>query len=203
MNKNRIIRWAVMAILAVFSQAGLAGIRSPVSQFQAVANKMLLSLHRNKNNLHQSRVINQIVNRVLMPYVDLSKMSRSVVGRPWSRATRLQKTQFKRQFQKLVVSTYAAALSSYNNDKIHFYPLRQSYKGRVTLRIKSIIIRQNGQRIPVSYDVIRRGSHWKVYDFSIEHISMVQSYRAQFSNILSNNGMAGLLRRLTQHNHAK
>jgi phospholipid transport system substrate-binding protein len=85
---------------------------------------------------------------------------------------------------------------------VTFKPLREDFATRQTTTVYSTIVRKNGQRIPISYDVVRHGAAWKVYDFSIEHVSMVQSYRAQFADALAQGGMPALLKRLQNHNQA-
>jgi phospholipid transport system substrate-binding protein len=163
---------------------------------------MLSSLAENKSRLNKGDgIIYGIVNRILLPYIDLDRMSMAVVGRQyWASATPAQKSEFIKQFTHLVTSTYAAALASYNDDKVQFFPLRADYTSSRILTVKSVIIRRTGQKIEVDYNVVRNGDTWKVYDFSIENISMVQSYRSQFSNVLASQGMAGLLKRLQAHN---
>jgi phospholipid transport system substrate-binding protein len=145
-------------------------------------------------------VIRKIVNQVLLPNVDLERMSASVVGRYWRTATPAQRSQFEKEFSYLVTTTYASALSSYNNDKVTFQPIRGDFSTRQTLQVSSVIVRTNGQRIPITYDVSRGANQWKVYDFSIEHVSMVQSYRSQFADVLAQGGMPALLARLQHHN---
>ena len=196
---RKILLSSTVVILFLVSQLCVA-LSSPVNQFQNIANQMISSLDKNRSSLSNISVIRRIVNKILLPNVDLNRMSASVVGRYWVSATSAQKEQFKREFAYLVTTTYAAALSSYNNDKVQFYPLRENITNQQTMQIRSVIIRQNGQRIPISYDVVRAGNQWKVYDFSIENVSMVQSYRSQFSNVLASGGMSTLLTRLKQHN---
>lgn len=147
-------------------------------------------------------VIRRIVNQILLPHVDLNRMSASVVGRYWKSATAAQQSQFKKDFSYMVTTTYSSALASYDDDKVQFYPLRGDYQSQQTTRVSSVIIRKSGQRIPITYDVVRAGDTWKVYDFSIEHVSMVQSYRSQFANVLAQGGMSALLSRLQNHNRA-
>src|SRR3990167_6093828 len=196
---RKILLSSTVVILFLVSQLCVA-LSSPVNQFKNIANQMISSLDKNRSSLSNISVIRRIVNKILLPNVDLNRMSASVVGRYWVSATSAQKEQFKREFAYLVTTTYAAALSSYNNDKVQFYPLRENITNQQTMQIRSVIIRQNGQRIPISYDVVRAGNQWKVYDFSIENVSMVQSYRSQFSNVLASGGMSTLLTRLKQHN---
>lgn len=170
---------------------------TPVEELQGIANRMIQSLEANKSRLNNRSVIKGIVNRNLLPYVDLDRMSASVVQKYWRSATSAQKSEFKREFAALVTSTYASALASYNNDTVKFFP--SSANGSFA-KVRSVIIRSNGQRIPVNYEVERVGNQWKVFDFSIENVSMVQSYRAQFAGVLANSGMNGLLDKLRNHN---
>ncbi len=195
MRKNRLI--TILALLCMMNAAFAAS--NPVIVIRGMANNMVSALEKNKNRLKQPGVISKIVNANLVPYVDLSRMGASVVGRRyWLGATSAQRGQFIRQFKQLVISTYSAALSSYDDDKVDVYPLR----GRVgrAATIKSVIIRRTGQRIPISYNVMSRGGSWKIYDFSIENVSMVRSYNAQFSGVLANGGMAALIQKLKTHN---
>lgn len=181
--------------------AAHAQVSSPVTVLNNAATQMMDSLAANKNKLKNDNVIFNIVNRVLLPYIDLDRMSMAVVGRQyWANATAAQKSDFIKQFTHLVTSTYADALASYNDDKVQFYPLRSDYQNARTLTIRSVIIRKNGQRIAVNYNVVRTDDSWKVYDFSIENVSIVQSYRSQFADVLARQGMPGLLQQLKAHN---
>lgn len=187
-------------MLMIVTPFCFADVVSPATQLQKIANQMITQLESNKSQLHSMRVIRRIVNQTLLPNVDMDRMSSSVVGRDWRTATAAQRTQFEKEFSYLVTTTYASALSSYNGDKVNFQPIRGDYASSQTLRVNSMIVRPNGQHIAITYDVLRNGNAWKVYDFSIEHVSMVQSYRSQFSGVLASGGMPALLARLQGHN---
>lgn len=202
MFKRNYLRSTIIFLIAVFLSPMCFAVVSPTAQFQSVANRMITQLESNKSQLHKMSVIRRIVNQVLLPNVDLNRMSASVVGNAWRTATSAQKTQFKKDFSYLVTTTYAAALSSYNDDRVVFQPVRGGYESAQTTRVNSEIIRKSGQRIKITYDLVRAGNSWKVYDFSIEHVSMVQSYRAQFSGVLAQGGMPALLSRIQNHNRS-
>src|SRR3989338_10154662 len=190
MNKKIMLSGFVVLLLTwFFAPLCFAEVVSPSTQLQQVANRMITQLESNKSKLNNMNVIRRIVNQVLLPHVDLDRMSASVVGRYWQTASAAQRSVFKKEFSYLVTTTYASALTSYDGDKVNFRPIRGSYTNRQTVRASSEIVRKNGQRIPISYDVVRHGNQWKVYDFSIENVSMVQSYRAQFADVLAQGGM--------------
>lgn len=198
---KKIGHFSLFGILFLFSQLCFALI-SPSDQLQMVANKMIAQLESNKAHLESMSVIRHIVNQVLIPNIDLDRMASAVVGRNWRTATVAQRVAFKKEFSDLVTSTYALALSSYNGDKVIFQPMRGDADSQQTTRVSSVIVRKNGQRIPISYDVERSGNQWKVYDFSIDHVSMVQSYYSQFQSVLAQGGMTVLLARLKNHNQS-
>lgn len=190
--------------LAFILGSAIAATVSPVAQLTQIANQMIVQLEQNKAVLKTASarlVINRIVDTVLVPHVAMDKMGSAVLGRQyWNSATSQQKQDFLQQFKLLLISTYASALASYDDDKIQFYPLRGNYQAQNTILVRSVILRKNGQRVGIDYNLVRMGSAWQVYDFSIENVSMVQSYRAQFANVLASGGMQALLERLHQHN---
>ena len=153
--KIRLWKGVVIALLLV-TTATIAA-ESPVAMLQRISNRMISVLEHNKSQLRTPGMVHSIVNKVLVPYVALSQMAASVIGpRYWRSATSSQKRQFINQFKQLVISTYSVAIASYDRDVVRFYPLRGAYGNTVTVR--SVIIRRNGQRIPLSYNLIRPGS---------------------------------------------
>lgn len=169
---------------------------SPLGMLQGVSKSVLNALEKNKTRLHSSSVVYRIVNRYLVPHIDQTRMARMVVGRRyWAAASKSQQNAFVKAFRVLIISTYASAFSSYDRDKIRFYPLRRS-AGRRTVVVNSVIVRKSGQTIPLSYNLIRSGSGWKVYDFSVENVSIVNSYRSQFAGTLSSGGLASLTKQI-------
>lgn len=47
---------------------------------------------------------------------------------------------------------------------------------------------------------MRTGNSWRLFDMSVEGVSMLESFRSQFSDILAQGNMQQLLQRLSQHN---
>lgn len=66
--------------------------------------------------------------------------------------------------------------------------------------MESVIIHQDGRQVPISYNLFNDGGQWKIYDFSIEGVSLIQSYHSQFSRMLAQKGLVILLERLIAYN---
>jgi phospholipid transport system substrate-binding protein len=85
---------------------------------------------------------------------------------------------------------------NYEDQAIRFYPIRGSAGN--TVEVRSQIISSQNQPIDVTYRLIRVGASWKLYDMSVEGVSMLSSFRAQFADILSRGDMNTLLQRLSK-----
>lgn len=195
---------SAIAVLLCFVSVSVYAVTSPVTMLQGIADGMIKQLEQNKRHLRDRSIIDGIVDRTLVSHVALDRMGMAVVGRQyWAKASADQRATFVRQFTRLVTSTYAAALASYDGDVVRFYPLRVNFNARRVMQVNSVIIRRSGRRIPIIYNLVRDGNGWKIYDFSIENVSMVNSYRAQFAEVLANSGMPGLLSRLERHNRRR
>ena len=176
--------------------------QSPVKFMEGISTKIVHVLKKKQSKLKtHPHIVPGLVKKYLVPNVDLTRMSGSVVGRKyWTSATAQQKKQFIGEFAKLVITTYSSALASFDNDIIRFRPYRGNYKKRRAVQVNSVIIRQTGQRIPVSYNLEKANGSWEIYDFTIENVSMLQSYRSQFASTLAQGGLPRLLKRLKRHN---
>ena len=192
----------IISIVLVFCCSIISANILPLISLQSVINKIVTNLQQNQSQLKNNpQLINKIVNQQLIPYIAVDRMASSVIGRHyWKIATTAQRKLFIREFGKLIITTYSMALVSYNKDQIKFRPLQPVTTNQKEITVESVIIRQNGRHIPISYDLVNNRGRWKIYDFSIEGVSVVQSYYSQFSGVLAQGGLVALLKRLVIHN---
>lgn len=187
---------SLVLITSVFANsAAFANDPEPVTMLKQTTIEMLASLKSHQGSLksNPSYLMAQI-SRIVVPKFDVTSMAQSVVGRRhWVESSAALQQAFISEFTNLVVNVYSAPLQDYNGDKVEFLPMREGIDGQSRVVVQTIIIRPTGQRVAVNYSLKRVGSGWKIYDFSIEGISMVASYRSQFAEVLEAKGMSGLL----------
>ena len=66
--------------------------------------------------------------------------------------------------------------------------------------VKSEVLQPGGPSIPVSYRMRIKDDSWKVYDLSIDGVSLVTSYRGTFTQEIRKSGIDGLLKYLRDKN---
>jgi len=199
----RIIKTALLLMAAVLSQVSWSQ-SSPVPMLENTSAQILATLKENKSNLKKNhQIIYHAVERYLLPNVDVNGMSRSVLGRQaWSKASAAERQEFTRVFTELVIRTYANPLAEYTNETVKFLPLRDATNDRFA-RVNSLIIRSSGQRIPLTYSLVAKNNGWKIYDLSVEGVSLLQSFRSQFGQILQNSSMKDLIAQMRKNSKSK
>jgi len=198
---NRIIFILSLSILSALSFSAFA-VSSPLDMLKPTSDQMLSELSVNKTTLKSDpHKVFDIVHRILLPHVDMNTMARSVVGRAeWNSASTQEHQAFTTQFTELLIRTYAAALASYTNQSVEFFPVRGGYANQNQVQVQSQIVQPGGPPIPMSYRLLLEGNQWKVIDFSVDNVSIVQNFRAQFAADLTQGGLSHLTQKLTQHN---
>jgi len=68
------------------------------------------------------------------------------------------------------------------------------------VQVKSLIMRKGANNIPLTYSLVLKDNRWEIYDLSVEGISLLQSFKAQFATELSQGSFEDLIDKLTQHN---
>lgn len=144
----------------------------------------------------------RIVEKHVSPHVDLERSSRWVLGKHWRRASDAQKVRFIAEFRTLLLNTYATALAANPSVTIEFLPLKESRRKGVAI-VRTRIPQQTGQPISVHYRMHSGKAGWKLFDVSIEGVSLVSTYRSSFSRMVKDRGLDGLIDDLATKNRAR
>lgn len=192
----------IVALLGLFMCTMAWAISSPIEVLQNTSNQLISELQRNQATLKtKPQIVYDIVDQILLPHVDIESMSSKALGRAWSNATRAQQQAFEDQFVTLLVRTYSSALAQYTNERVIFLPLREDFNNQSYVEVKSRIIRESGPQINLNYRMLRVQDQWKLYDFSVDGVSIIESFRSQFVEELRQSGIDGLISKLAQHNN--
>ncbi|MFI4918157.1 MAG: phospholipid-binding protein MlaC [Legionellales bacterium] len=196
--RARIFKLFLLVVCATLSQTMVAQ-TSPVPMLEQAANSIIATLKDNKASLKSNPdIIYKAVEKNLLPHVDVVGMSRSVLGRQaWTKANPAEKVAFSQAFTRLVVRTYSNPLANYSDETVQFLPVRGSLSSRF-IRVNSVVVRSEGQNIPLSYSLISQAGQWKIYDMSVEGVSLLQSFRSQFAQQLQNSSIADVIKKMQQ-----
>ena len=179
---------------------------APNTVLDIATRQMISAINANQEKIKADpSVVNGLVEDILMPHIDFIASSKWVLGKHWRRASKEQKLEFIRQFRALLLRFYSVALAEYlttntvSEDMFVFLPLRgDTSTKRVT--VHSEIHPSSGNIIPIKYSMHLTKKGWKVYDVSIEGVSMVTTYRTSFASEIKQKGLDGLIASLAERN---
>jgi phospholipid transport system substrate-binding protein len=135
----------------------------------------------------------QLVEAKILPNFDFNRMTQLALGKHWPRATAQQKQALVTEFRNLLVRTYSSSLTAFTNQTVEFKPLAMK-PGDTDVTVRSEIRQPGGQPIPIDYSMYKTAFGWKVYDVTIDSVSLVTNYRASFSNTIRQSGIDGLIK---------
>ncbi len=140
-----------------------------------------------------------LVEKVVLPHFDFRQMSMRVLGRHWREATQEQRSRFIAQFKTLLVRTYSNALLDYADATVEIQPVRAAEDAR-TVMVRTSVEAQGVPSLAINYLMYRAGDAWKVYDVTVEGVSLVITYRSSFSQEIRRNGLDQLIDELASRN---
>ncbi|WP_425435866.1 MlaC/ttg2D family ABC transporter substrate-binding protein [Methylobacillus rhizosphaerae] len=193
------VKW--MAALACVGFMNLAMAETAPDELVKKTAEDVLSVVKQDKDIkagNQSKIF-ALAEEKILPNFNFDRVSRLVLGKAWTKATPEQKSAFQDEFRSLLLRTYATALSKYSNQTIEYKPFR-AQPGETDVKVKTQILQPGGQPVAVDYSLEKGSDSWKVYDITIEGVSLVTNYRGQFSNEIRQNGLDGLIQKLAAKN---
>jgi phospholipid transport system substrate-binding protein len=143
----------------------------------------------------------QLIDAKVLPHFNFGAMTALAMGQSWNKANPDQKKRLTEEFRTLLVRTYASALAAYSEQKFDFRPLRAKPSDTdVTVQVR--VLQPGSQPVPIDYSMERTASGWKVYDVMVGGVSLVANYRTEFSNVVRESGIDGLVKNLSTKNRA-
>ncbi len=199
-------RWfTVISSVVLSTGLGLSGTalaqtaEGPDVLIKRLSTEVLDTIKADKNiqSGDTSKVI-ALVDSKIMPNVNFARMTSSAVGRNWRQATPEQQKRLQEEFKILLVRTYSGALAEVRDQTISMKPLRAAAEdSEVVVKTE---IKGRGDPIQLDYRMEKSATGWKIYDLNVLGVWLVETYRSQFAQEISANGIDGLITKLADRN---
>ena len=200
--------WLISIIMLVGAGTSNAATTQPDDILKQVARKMISELNNRRVDLKGDPVkVQGLVEEILLPSVDVINSSKLVLGKYWRRASKEQKIGFIKEFRTLLLRFYSSALAEYLNNNnepldinmINFHPVHLA-EGREDITVRSTVKPKKGEPVPVNYHMHLTRKGWKVYDVSVEGVSVITTYKTSFASEIRQQGLDSLIASLSERN---
>src|SRR5712692_4385940 len=122
------------------------------------------------------------------------EMSQRALGPHWQKRTPAEKKEFTTLFGELLERSYINKIESYTGEQKVLYTKETIDKDYASVRTEIVLKRD--ANVEVEYRLLRHDGNWQVYDVVIEGVSLVNNYRTQFHNIVSQESYEALIKKL-------
>lgn len=133
------------------------------------------------------------MRKVINARFDFRAMSQRTLATNWKKASKEQQQEFVQLFSQLIENTYIGRVEAYTDEKVDFPG--EKIKGKKAV-VETLILTKSAD-IPIDYKVyLKKNGEWRVYDVVIEGISLISNYRSSYQDIVSKEGIDGLLAKM-------
>jgi phospholipid transport system substrate-binding protein len=166
-------------------------IKTGVDQVMAVFNNQRMPLNQRREKLRS----------MSLQYFDFDAMAKSALGYHWRDLTPAQRSEFVPLFTEFIQDAYLSKMEQATVEKIRQQAktasvqfLKQTYFSSDYAEVLSTVsLEDYKDPLPVNYLMHQNDGQWRVYDVTVDAISLVANYRNQFNRVINNEGFPKLI----------
>jgi phospholipid transport system substrate-binding protein len=141
-----------------------------------------------------------LAEQKVLPHIDFREAARLAVGRSWNAATPQQQDRLVQEFRAMLVRIYSNAIDTYRGQTLRVFPVKVA-PGDTDVTVRNQYLSPGRPPVGVEYAMRRTPEGWKIYDITVENVSLVLTYRSEFDQVMRQSGVDGLIRRMNEKNH--
>lgn len=127
---------------------------------------------------------------------DFGEMAKRSLGQHWSARTPAERSHFVALFTDLLQHSYISKVDQHGAAKMVF---RGETVDGDYAAVRTTVPLRNGSEMPLEYRMHNADARWQVYDLSLDGISLVSNYRAQFNKVIRIDSYETLVAKLKSH----
>jgi phospholipid transport system substrate-binding protein len=180
----------ILAVVAILPVPSATAAVDPMTTVQNTVNQSLTVLRDKQTPLSQRQdQLRQIVARTF----EFTEMGKSALGYHWRQISPEQQKEFTDVFVSFIEDSYLSKISDYRGPDYQVNFLGARNDGPGFAQVNTDIVRAGKDSIHVNYRLQQQGDEWKIYDVTVDAISIIANYRNQFNRVMNNQGYATLI----------
>lgn len=204
-----IVALLIVALLSCGAVTAASAEHPAQAVMQRFSDEALTTLRNNNQRLQENpEQIYGLMRKTVSEYVDFPRVARLVMGSHWRTASAQQRQDFTQEFSQYIVRFYAKAMEEFiinqgvpEEISITYLPFRAREDDR-TVTVMTRLSAPNQRDIPVNYSLYQTDGSWKVYDVTVEGVSVVRNYRTTFNDEIRARGLDTVIESLRERNRS-
>lgn len=188
------VAWLLACVTAVNAGPATDTVRATFAE----ANKIITDPATADRPYERLAAIRTLFSRVF----DFRGAAERALGREWHARTLAEQRDFTHVFGDFVQRGFVFWLASVaevdgNGGGVTVYYAGESLD-RDRAAVQTTILARGGRQIRLDHDMVYQGKRWMVRDVTIEGISLVANYRAQFDRVMRGSSYRDLIARMRE-----
>ncbi len=185
-----------LAILILGFMSPVAMAQVPNDVIQETADELAAALDGRKEEFAADKVaLYAMIDSILLPRFDRRYAAQLVLGRPWRDATTEQRERFIDGFYSSMLRRYANGVLEFDQSKMEILPFRGDLEKKRTT-VKTTVRLNDGTKVPVNYEMVKRDSGWMMFDVKIEGISYIRNFKTEINAEIQATSLEAVIERL-------
>lgn len=172
----------------------------PTQVLTKVIQDLLTQLKNNRSRLHSMSFIRKLVDREVLPHVATETMARKILTYHWRKMDTNSRNEFVKEAKQLLIRTYAVAFKDFSDQKVILKNRKYLNKNKSIVKINSVLKSSNRNDMSINYFLIKTCNDWKIYDLSVNGVSIIRTYRAEFGEKIRKMGIKKLIAEIKKSN---
>ena len=136
---------------------------------------------------------NNQIDEIVSPLFAFQQMAKLSLGREyWPGLSNKEKERFTELFVERMKNSYREKLTLYTDEKVIY---EKPVLAKNKIRYQTYLISKDN-KFSILYKLYKSGDSWMIYDIEIEGVSIIQTYRSQFRQILQNGTIDDLIQKM-------
>lgn len=190
-------RWFIVLVALVAQSSGAQSVEdSPNVVIESAVVLFAEQLDGREDELSENRAeLYEIVDGILMPRFDRRFAAQVVLAKNWRTASEEQQARFIEAFYRALLRRYSDGILEFDPNMITVLPYRGDMTKKRT-RVRSTVVLDDGSKVSVDYELVKRKAGWLVFNVVIEGVSYVLNFRAELESEIRASSLEAVIERL-------
>jgi len=136
-----------------------------------------------------------LIDEILLPRFDRKFAAQLVMAKHWRVADEVQRERFIEAFYQALLRRYADGLLEFDQERVTVLPFRGD-ESKPRAKVKSTVQMNDGTKVAVDYELVKRESGWLMFNVVIEGISYIRNFRSELDSEIRRSSIDAVIERL-------
>jgi len=163
----------------------------PMATVKSTVNQAMPILRDRQTPLAERQ---DALRKIIAANFDFKAMSRSAMGRHWRDITSAQQDEFTKQFVAFIEDAYLSKINDFRAQQVSFLKMTKDPDDPGYAQVDTSVSQQDADPIQINYRLLQEPDNtWRIYDVTVDAISIILNYRNQFDRMMNNQGFDALI----------